>query len=449
MEWKIDKLTCGPKHHFFGFHDLVITNYKNDKYLFLETDIINRPPLPGEDFGFGYINSAGEKSILGKTCAVNYPQGARQQWLGDSEFCTVNNRNGNQWGADIYDTSANKLVDKLCCPIHVADKYGQFAFGLDYSRLHRLGGYGYPGFIDEFSKDNIPDNVGITKTNLSNGTSELFISVREVAEFGNKKILNEKHPHYITHLVLSPSSRRLAFLHRYFLADGGLMTRLFTVGIDNRDLRCLASGYLSHFNWLDDNSIYIFGRVDSRIDQFRSNVILQNFLIKETLKQTKGILRKIAQFVNYTGVSSFEKSFHLVFDDESTLAKTFADKVITEDGHPMTNPIFNNWISGDTYPDPSNERLLYLYNVNMQKRYDMGFYDAGKEKVDMSKKNIFFQGVDTNVINSVSAEKLAFTRSGLHCDLHPRWSSSGTELLFDSIHEGDRQIYKIQLQGLF
>lgn len=38
-------------------------------------------------------------------------------------------------------------------------------------------------------------------------------------------------------------------------------------------------------------------------------------------------------------------------------------------------------------------------------------------------------------------ELYAFTRSGLHCDLHPRWRGDGTQVAFDSIHEGTPQPY--------
>ena len=50
-ECKVERLTNGPKHHVFGFHDLIITNKKCDKYLSLEIDVMNRPQLPGEKIG--------------------------------------------------------------------------------------------------------------------------------------------------------------------------------------------------------------------------------------------------------------------------------------------------------------------------------------------------------------------------------------------------------------
>lgn len=53
----------------------------------------------------------------------------------------------------------------------------------------------------------------------------------------------------------------------------------------------------------------------------------------------------------------------------------------------------------------------------------------------------YTKGVDKRILCLMSPELFSFTRSGLHCDLHPRWNFDGTKVAFDSIHEGTRQIY--------
>ena len=64
------------------------------------------------------------------------------------------------------------------------------------------------------------------------------------------------------------------------------------------------------------------------------------------------------------------------------------------------------------------------------------------EAVDMSLSDRFFLGMETSVLGKViSFADLSFARSGLHCDLHPRWNHWGTKVAFDSIHEGTRQLY--------
>lgn len=435
IDCKIQRITDGPKNHLFGFHDLLITNGIGDKYLSLEVDIINRPPLPHEQFGVGYIKD-GYFICLGKTNALNYPQGARQQWVSDSDLFTVNNSIGRVWGTDLYDAETNRLIDRFEATTHMLSKDGRYAYGLDYARLFRLGGYGYSGIKDKGEYDATPTTSGITKMDLKTKEIELLVSVRQVAECGSDTVSGVSH-HYLTHLCLNPASNRLAFLHRYFMADGGLMTRLMTVGVDGTGLRCLAQGFLSHYDWKNDDTIYIFGRANSSLDSLRNNHLLSNPLMKYPMKIAKKIVKSIICHNNKgTG-----KNFMMITDSEQPIISSFAENLIAEDGHPMTNPINSNWCVNDTYPDRDGIRTLMLYNFKENQRINLGQFKMLDDKPDMTLKDQYFTGVDSNILANISHEQLAFTRSGLHCDLHPRWSRDGKHVVFDSIHEGTRQIY--------
>lgn len=163
-----ERLTNGPKHHLFGFHDLIISNFKGDKFLAIESDNIHRPPLSGERFGVGYV-CGNEFYKIGETVALNYPQGARQQWIGKSDNFTVNDKVGDTWGTKIYDAVSNKLIHTLFATTHMLTYDGSIGLGLDYARLHRLGGYGYTGIIDKYADIAIPDKSGITITNIKSG----------------------------------------------------------------------------------------------------------------------------------------------------------------------------------------------------------------------------------------------------------------------------------------
>lgn len=442
---KIERLTSGPKHHLFGFHDLLITNGKGDKYLSLEADVINRPPLPGELFGVGYVKD-GQYIKVGETTALNYPQGARQQWMADTELFTVNNRVNDVWGTDLYDASTNKLVDRFEATSHMLSKDGRYAYGLDYARMFRLGGYGYSGIADKGASVATPTDSGITKMDMKTKKVELLVSVSQVAECGGAS-KGVSH-HYLTHLCLNPSCTRVAFLHRYFMADGGLMTRLMTIGADGTGLRCLAQGFLSHFDWKDDTTIYIFGRANSSLDALRNNPLLSNPLMAGPMKVAKKVAKFVLRRGNGGGNANAGKYFMMIADAEQPTITPFAQGLIMEDGHPMTNPINANWCVNDTYPDKEGIRTLMLYNFVANERIDLGKFKMLMDKPDMTLCNQYFKGVDPKILSSISQEDLAFTRSGLHCDLHPRWSRDGQQAVFDSIHEGTRQIYIAQVGNL-
>lgn len=436
----VQRLTAGQKHHLFGFHDLLITNHAGNKYLSLEIDTINRPPLPGELFGVGYVKD-GQYVRVGDTTAFNYPQGARQQWVADTEYFTVNNRVENVWGTDLYDSSSNKLIDRFEATTHMLSKDGRFAYGLDYARLFRIGGYGYSGIADKGINEITPSDSGITVMDMNTKEVKLLVSVRQAAEFNTNKAISGSS-HYLTHLCLNRSSTRLAFLHRYSLPDGGGITRLMTIGVDGKGLRCIAHGFLSHFDWRDDNHIYIFGRANSNLDALRDNRLLSNPLVSSSLK----IAKKLVKSIIGCKANNIGKSFMMITDGDAPIITPYAQDIIPLDGHPMTNPNNNNWCVSDTYPDVNGDRVLMLYNFEKNVRVNLGTFKMLFEKLDMTQKDTFFAGVDLSKI--VSTNELAFTRSGLHCDLHPRWNALGTEAVFDSIHEGTRQIYKVNVESI-
>ena len=438
IDCKVVRLTDGPKHHLFGFHDLLISNKVDTKYLCLEVDTINRPPLPGELFSVGYVED--DKFVkVGETTAFNYPQGARQQWVAETNCFTVNNRVDDVWGTDLYDVIDNKLLDRFPATTHMLTKDGRYALGLDYARLHRLGGYGYTGLEDKGKNDPFPSDSGITIMDMHTKEVHLLVSVRQVAECGVSNLSGDTH-HYLTHLCINPSSTRVAFLHRYFMPDGGLMTRLMTIGMDGKDLRCIGQGFLSHYDWKDDNHIFIFGRTGSSVDAMRNNPIMANPFIKHSIRFAK----KVVKLVIGKGKGIVGgMSFLMIEDTTDAIANTFAKDIIPEDGHPMINPGNRNWCICDNYPNAEGYRDLFLYNFPQNIRVNLGKFRRLFEAPDMTLKNEYFIGIDSHILKNISEDQLAFTRSGLHCDLHPRWSANGKWAVFDSIHEGTRQLYRI------
>ena len=444
MDKKNFKVVCttgADKHHLFGFHDLVAFNKSGDKLLSLEVDTINRPPLPQEKADVGFSLWEESRFVkLGETNAFNYPQGARQQWLNDHTFI-VNNQVDQSWGSDVYDVELMKKVDTFDCSAHCVTKNAKFAFTLDYSRIHRLGGYGYIGLEDIGCNKATPDNQGLWQLNLDTKEKTLLLSIKDIANHDvNSSALNGFH-HYITHLVLNPSNTRIAFLHRFFLSDGGVRTRLMTVDVDGQNLRCLAVGFLSHFDWKSDSIVFIWGRTGGGIDSLRSNPIFSNPLVAPFIRVAKGMIRGV---LNKTS-NQLSMSFLLVEDNEEAIVSPVGQGILTEDGHPMFSPSNRNIIVTDTYPDDEKFRTLMLYFFEENKIIPLTRHRMIDEQPDTALYDLYTQGCDEKILNLMSPQLYSFTRSGLHCDFHPRWNDNGTVVAFDSIHEGNRKIYAIDV----
>ena len=442
MDFVVQCGTPSDKNYLFGFHDLVSFNRSNDKLLSIEVDIINRPPIAGERAGVGYCLWEEKKFIrLGETEAYNFPQGSRQQWLSDTHF-VVNNKVEGDWGSEIYDVSQGCKVESYHSTAHCVTNDKKTAFGLDYSRLHRLGGYGYVGVEDAGIDDATPEYQGIWSLDLNSGNKALLVSIKDVAETDLKSSdFNGSH-HYVTHLVLNPSSNRIAFLHRFFLSDGGIRTRLMTVGVNGQNLRCLAVGFLSHFDWKDDESIFIWGRSGGSVDALRSNRLISNPIVFPLLKAAKGLVKN---FLEKT-TSQLSMSFLLVKDMDEPIISPIAEGILLEDGHPMVNPINRDFVVTDNYPDEAKERTLMLYSFSQNEKVEVCRQRMIDDRPNTDLYKEYTQGCDKRVLQMMSPETFSFTRSGLHCDFHPRWNADGTMVAFDSIHEGTRKIYVVDVK---
>ena len=442
INWTVKRaIESTDKHYLFGFHDLLAWNHGNDRLLAIETERIDVPPSSTNQYPIGYVDGERQFHKFGDTRTFNYPQGARQQWIGKTQQVIVNDLRGNKVISKIYDTDDKQQVNELNYPTHVITDSG-WAFGIDYGRLHRLGAYGYHGALDQFASEDAPEHVGILKHNIHNGESHLILSLKDIANY--KLDPSKGKHHYITHLVLSPDQSRIAFLHRFKLSDGGETTRLCTIGINGADLRCLASGFMSHFDWMDNSNLMICGRIGSNVEKLR-NSTLYNLIPSDLLAVGKKLIKKAVG--RKKGVPSANKFWLKVSDEINSEITRVGEGIMISDGHPMFNPIDRKWLINDTYPNLEGIRELFLYNHTTNSRIELGKFHMINVHPDLKLSEEILIDIDPDIMKTVGLRDMAFTRSGLHCDLHPRWSPDGKKVAFDSIHEGFRSIYVVQLEN--
>ena len=107
-----------------------------------------------------------------------------------------------------------------------------------------------------------------------------------------------------------------------------------------------------------------------------------------------------------------------LFTDRTRELEVLGEGVLTEDGHCLFSPD-GRWLLSDTYPDKQRMRTLILFRLSDGKRFDVGRFFAPAE-------------LDGEI----------------RCDLHPRWSRDGKQVCFDSVHEGSRQVYVLDVAVL-
>lgn len=105
---------------------------------------------------------------------------------------------------------------------------------------------------------------------------------------------------------------------------------------------------------------------------------------------------------------------YFLFDDASGEITPIGMDVFHCDGHCSFSPD-GRWMLTDTYPDSEDMRTLLLYHWASGTRVDIGRFLSPPMEWQ------------------------------IRCDLHPRWSRDGRSICIDSIHEGRRGMYLLDV----
>ncbi|MGN0866418.1 MAG: hypothetical protein ACI4SG_01905 [Oligosphaeraceae bacterium] len=377
------RLTEGPKHHFFGYFDKFPWDRSGRYLLSHEVDFTARQPVPGEKATLGVVDLAEGNRFtpFAQTDAWCWQQGCMLQWLNDArEEVIYNDREGDHFVSRIQNVRTGERRT-LPRPIYCLSPDGQWALSLNFSRLDReRPGYGYPGAFDPWETVKIPRDDGIFLMNLKDGSSRLVVSVAQMTEAYFRSDM-EDTPGWFNHLLFSPDSRRFAFFHRWrtWKPDGtpSHVTHMFTANRDGSEVWPLNLEVMSsHYTWLDSTHVINFS------NRYRSG--WQYYLYTDRTHQTECLAKD-----RFPG-----------------------------DGHCSFSPN-GQWMLTDSYPLEDNCRHLFLYHPATDQAYEIGSFYADPAYPTPTR-----------------------------CDLHPNWSRDGRQVCIDSIHEGSRQVYLLDVSPI-
>ena len=315
-------------HVFFGYYD--VSQFTRDEKLLLAmaAPLINTTPLPDDHLRIGFFDLREERpefrefGLTGNWC---WQQGCRLQWYPFEGESTVlyNTLVEGRYGCVIQEVPSGKLVTFLPRPIYTVSRNGKWGLSIDFSRLQRLRpGYGYNTLPDISAGETAPFGDGIWRINMETGEDKLLFSVRDIATLG-QDVWGADAQHYFNHLLFNIEGDRFMFFHICQLSDGKRKIRLFTSGVDGKDIRLLnGSGHASHYSWRDNDHLLC-----------------------------------------YSTVSAKGEGYYL-FNDSSGETQIVGAGVLTEDGHPSYFP-GESAIITDTYPDKHGESSLLLYDCEI------------------------------------------------------------------------------------
>ena len=242
-------------NYFFGYYDKCPWNKDETKVLAHRTSFLNRFPNADDEVELGTIDvSTKEFTPFAKSTAWNWQQGTQLQWTiwQEKEYAVYNIKKDNTVIAQIYDFETGKTFD-LPSSIYAVNSQSTYSATVNYARLFDCRkDYGIAGLQDKCFNDNAPQEDGVFITDWARQETKMIIST---AFLESSKADIHQYKQYENHIMFNPSGTRFCFLHRYFDNAGIQQSRLFTSDLEGKDIRLLFEGFISHYDWRDDETI--------------------------------------------------------------------------------------------------------------------------------------------------------------------------------------------------
>lgn len=273
IDLKIEQLTSGDRHHFFGYIGQCLTipwNASNRYILGLEIDSIHRMPEPQEAAGIILIDTHDNNRMLhlDQTRAWNPQQGTMFYWhprAAETQFF-FNDRDpetGKVFTV-LYDIEQKKrVVEYLYEDTPIGNggvsPDGTAWLGLNYGRMARLRLVtGYPGALD-WSKDEIaPMHDGIFIVDIGTGQKRLLVSYHQLEQELKKWKPDLVHSGlFINHTLWNRNSDKVYFFARAgWDMPGDRVNVPFSINTDGSGLTLHERHIGGHPEW-DEGNILI------------------------------------------------------------------------------------------------------------------------------------------------------------------------------------------------
>ncbi len=390
-------LTPEPGHFTFGYYDRCPWDAGNRYHLALRIPQQERLPEPNESADVGYVDR--ETRVFHKvaeTLAWCHQQGAMTLWLAHEPRTFVFNdfvREAHGWRpiTRIYNLDRG-ITGSLDVPLYTTSVDARWGVTLNFSRIPRRG-YSYAlAALPREAPDPDMDGDGLFLVDLHTGRPKLIASYRQlIACHPLPYDLAAQKPGsvymWLNHAIFNRDASRVMVLFRYapqMDPPSPWRTFMYTMRLDGSDLRCS----LSDLHWRGGAiSHQIWGRTPGEI------------LVD----------------ADWCG----RGHEYVVFDEtRHPLQAHRISPGMGPAGHLNFSPD-GRWMVADTYPNTDGIQHLALVDVTTGELVELGRF----------------------------AHKTPGATGDVRCDLHPRWSADGRFLTVDTIHDGERKIYMLDMRA--
>lgn len=381
-------VTSGPHDHFLADYFGIDAWSPDGRYLaVLETDVNGRLAAEGEEATLALIDlQDGNKLIpISTTRCWNFQEAAMFHWLPwEDGACIFNDCRDGQFVSVIYNwkTGTERIIPY---PVSAVSRDGKTAVSINYARLRLCRpDYGYAGSGQNPHRESIwPDNDGLWVVDLTTGKGKLILSIQEAALM-IPPIVNPNGLAYFCHTALSRNAKKIFFLAR---------------SVENLDEQVAEFGHVKVWNTAS-LTIDVDGGNLRRCfpDGWRGSHF--NWFGDDTMVVT----------ARWDGGGCWSHTLFKVGDEANV--RHLAPGIMDWDGHCIFSPD-GKFISSEGYWNKDGYRSWVLMRLEDEAIISLGrFFVPDNYKEQYSR-----------------------------CDLHARWRSDGSQLAFNSVHEGSRQVY--------
>lgn len=385
-----------PNHeYFFGYYDKSPWDATDRYMLCMKANDTWSDVSPREAAQIILIDTSQDNkvAVLAETHSWNVQQSCMLQWLGPEykDRVLFNDYRDGKYCSVILkldfpeegglDTLKVREEKVIPAPVYSVAVDGTFALTLDFSRLYRLR----PGY----GYYNVPEATANEKLPDKPCIWRVDLITGEVkpvlkyTDFANFQPRPEMEgaEHKVNHIMLSPNGKRFMVLYRWF-AGQRKYTRLVSCNVDGTDMYVLSDDdMVSHCYWRTDKQIFAYENKQHGLKGDKAGS--GYYLMKDKTQE----YRRFWPGIDY-------------------------------DGHPSYSPDGSRVVF-DRYQDRA--RVAAVMVSDAKNRKDSGVRTVAKVFAPFKYDN------DTR------------------CDLHPRWNRAGDKVCFDSVFEGHRGLYVVDI----
>ena len=382
-------ITSGPRDHLFASYYAINAWSADGRYAaVLETDVKGRLATEQDAAVLGVADALdGNRFVpLAETRCWNFQEGTMAHWVGPRQIL-FNDLVDGRFVSVILDMDAN--TRRVAGPaVSAVSPDGQWALGINYARLRLTRpDYGYGGNGQDARVGTVwPEDDGLWLFNLAdNSPPRLIVPIASVRD-RMPGVADPKALAYFCHTVFSRDGSKIFWLART---------------VENLAEQATVRQWKTTAFVCDRDG----GNVTRCFPDGWGGSHF-NWLDGDRLMVT-------ALYKNKT-------YSHLLFTPGRDDYTRLGGGILDFDGH---GAFSNNgqWMATDTYPAPLGERKLMALRMSDQAVFPLGTYHIPEIYYD------------------------EYSR----CDLHPRWSPDNTMLGINSVHEGTRQAYVLDVAPQF